>query len=93
MPAPAPLLMPKQDFYRSPLARDVTRGGHPIWRLSVFIMALIGTALLRWGLHGVLMQSGMTALEWVLLSLIGATFVWVTMAISTVGEGLAARLR
>ena len=39
------------------------------------------------------MQAGMTVLEWFLLSLIGVTFVWVTMAISTVGVGLAARLR
>ena len=93
MPSPAPLVMPAQDFGNTPLARDVTRGGHPIWRLSVFVPALIGTALLIWGLHGVLMQSGMTALEWVLLSLIGATFVWVTMAVSTVGVGLAARIR
>ena len=44
MPAPAPLVMPEQDFSNTPLARDITRGGHPIWRLSVFIPALIGTA-------------------------------------------------
>lgn len=93
MPKPAPLVMPAQDFANRPDARAITRGGHPIWRLGVFVPALVGTALLIWGLHGVLMQSGMTILEWVLLSLIGATFVWITMAVSTVGVGLAARLR
>jgi membrane glycosyltransferase len=93
LPPASPLQMPQQDFGKSPRSRKVTQGGHPIWRLSVFIPALIGTALLMWGLHGVLMQSGMTSLEWVLLSLIGATFIWVTMAVSTVGVGLAARLR
>ena len=93
MPEPAPLVMPPQDFGNRPNARAITQGGHPIWRLGVFVPALVGTALLIWGLHGVLMQSGMTFLEWVLLSLIGATFVWITMAVSTVGVGLAARLR
>lgn len=93
MPPLAPLVMPEQDFATSPSTREITRGGHPIWRLGVFVPALIGTALLMWGLHGVLMQAGMTVLEWFLLSLIGVTFVWVTMAISTVGVGLAARLR
>jgi membrane glycosyltransferase len=64
-----------------------------LWRLAVFVPAMIGTALLMWGLHGVLMQAGMTILEWVLLRLIGVTFIWVTLAVSTVGVGLAGRLR
>lgn len=93
MPAPAPLVMPTQDFGARVQTRKATRGGSLMWRLAVFVPAMIGTALLMWGLHGVLMQAGMTVLEWVLLSLIGMTFIWVTLAVSTVGVGLAGRMR
>lgn len=92
MPPAAPLAMPQQDFRARPTPRFLERGGSVLWRLAVFVPALIGTALLMWGLHGVLMQAGMTLLEWVLLSLIGLTFVWVTLAVSTVGVGLAGRM-
>jgi membrane glycosyltransferase len=93
MPAPAPMVMPAQDFSARVPKRTSKRGGSLLWRVAVFVPAMIGTALLMWGLHGVLMQAGMTILEWVLLSLIGMTFIWVTLAVSTVGVGLAGRMR
>lgn len=95
MPALAPLAMPVQDFGRAPAARDCPQRRHDgsVWRLSVFVPAILGTLALIWGLHGVLMQAGMSVLEWVLLAMIGTTFVWVTIAISTVGVGLAGRMR
>lgn len=94
MPPRAPLDMPMQDFSKAPDARKArTEDGGSVWRLSVFVPAILGTFALMWGLHGVLMQAGMSVLEWILLGMIGTTFVWVTLAISTVGVGLAGRMR
>ncbi|MEO0938123.1 MAG: glucans biosynthesis glucosyltransferase MdoH [Pseudomonadota bacterium] len=88
MPPPAPLAMPAQDLRSAPgRGRDAVRP----WRLAVFLPALGITGLLLWGLHGVFAAGGMSALEWVLLGLIGMTFVWVTLAVSTVAVGLARR--
>jgi membrane glycosyltransferase len=93
MPPLAPLSMPQQDFATAPAVRDYNgRVDGSVWRLSVFVPAILGTLALIWGLHGVLMQSGMSVLEWILLAMIGTTFVWVTIAISTVGVGLAGRV-
>ncbi|MBD3662308.1 glucans biosynthesis glucosyltransferase MdoH [Sulfitobacter aestuariivivens] len=96
MPPRAPLSMQAQDLAAAP-ARRANRQ-HPRkslgWRLAVFGPALIGTSLLLYGIYGWLAGSGMTGLEWVLLSMIGATFVWVTLSVSTVGvavTGLLAR--
>jgi membrane glycosyltransferase len=47
-------------------------------------------------LYGWLAETGMTGLEWALLSMIGMTFVWVSLSVSTVGvavAGLLARTR
>ncbi|MEL7100594.1 MAG: glucans biosynthesis glucosyltransferase MdoH [Pseudomonadota bacterium] len=88
MPPPAPLAMPAQDLRSAP-GRGRDRG-RP-WRLAVFLPALVVTGLLLWGLQGVFAAGGMSALEWVLLGLIGMTFVWVTLAVSTVAVGLARR--
>ncbi|MEM8579489.1 MAG: glucans biosynthesis glucosyltransferase MdoH, partial [Pseudomonadota bacterium] len=57
----------------------------------MFLPALTITALLLWGLHGVFAAGGMSALEWVLLGMIGLTFIWVTLAVSTVAVGLTRR--
>lgn len=90
MPPRAPLAMPVQDFTRGPRARAQASVA-TLWRLAVFVPALVVTGLLIWGLHGVLKQSGMSVMEWALLAMIGMTFVWVTLAVSTVGVGLAGR--
>src|SRR5210317_1022691 len=92
MPPRAPLDMPEQDFQSAPkkaaaeAQRDV-----PIWRVAVFVPALVLTGLMVWGLHRLFSASGMTSLEYVLLGLIGATFVWVTLSVSTVAVGVAGR--
>ncbi|MGJ8627592.1 MAG: glucans biosynthesis glucosyltransferase MdoH [Sulfitobacter sp.] len=91
MPAAAPLIMQAQDLTAAPAPRaqgDVPRKSSG-WRLAVFGPALIGTALLLYGLYGWFAGSGMTGLEWALLSMIGATFVWVTLSVSTVGVAVA----
>ncbi|MEO0403215.1 MAG: glucans biosynthesis glucosyltransferase MdoH [Pseudomonadota bacterium] len=93
MPPRAPLAMPAQDFAASPdvaVTAPVQRA--PFQRLAVFAPALITTAVMLWGLHGLFQSGGMTGLEYVLLTLIGLTFVWVTLAVSTVTIGLIGRL-
>ncbi|MEO0389576.1 MAG: glucans biosynthesis glucosyltransferase MdoH [Pseudomonadota bacterium] len=92
MPDRAPLAMPQQDLAAMPArqARVATQSRQGTWwRLGVFAPALAVTGLLLWGLHGVFATSGMSALEWLLLTLIGMTFVWVTLAVSTVIVGLS----
>ncbi|WP_299283654.1 glucans biosynthesis glucosyltransferase MdoH [uncultured Tateyamaria sp.] len=92
MPPRAPLAMPAQDFGVAPaLDMPGTDVPDPIWRIAVFLPALILTGLMIWALHGLFATAGMTTLEYVLLTLIGMTFVWVTLAVSTVGVGLAGR--
>ena len=93
MPPRAPLDMPAQDFSRAPSQADAgTERQDPIWRMAVFLPALAITGLTLWGLYGLFEMSGMTSFEYVLLALIGLTFIWVTIAVSTVGVGLAGRL-
>ena len=93
MPPAAPLAMPEQDFFAAPdiTCREQTRRD-PIWRIAVFVPALITTGAMIWGLHGLFATAGMSTLEHVLLTLIGLTFVWVTLAVSTVTVGLFGRL-
>ena len=92
MPPRAPLSMQAQDLGRAPQQRQAQAKRHWGWRLAVFGPALIGTAFLIYGLYGWLAGSGMTGLEWALLTMIGATFVWVTLSVSTVGVAVAGLL-
>jgi membrane glycosyltransferase len=94
MPAPAPLRMDVQDFATAPDVRVAPTQAPRLsmWRLAVFGPALIGTALLVYGIYGWLSGAGMTGLEWALLTMIGATFVWVTLSVSTVGVAIAGLL-
>ncbi|MCX7567177.1 glucans biosynthesis glucosyltransferase MdoH [Sulfitobacter sp. F26169L] len=104
-PLPARSCMPKA----APLeAREQTLGQGPMratparmqrmngWRTATFAPALVGTLALMYGLYSWLANGGMSGMEWVLLCMIGATFVWVTLSVSTVGVaigGLLARAR
>ncbi|WP_299415416.1 glucans biosynthesis glucosyltransferase MdoH [uncultured Sulfitobacter sp.] len=97
MPPKASLPAREQALGIAPAQRDGTPT-HPrnIWRTATFVPAVMGTALLMWGLYGWFASGGMSGLEWILLSMIGATFVWVTLSVSTVGvaiAGLLARAR
>ena len=74
MPPRAPLQMQAQDLARAPHRRVAAPARRSWgWRLAVFGPALIGTAFLIYGLYGWLAGSGMTGLEWALLTMIGAT--------------------
>ncbi|MGB7241206.1 MAG: glucans biosynthesis glucosyltransferase MdoH [Sulfitobacter sp.] len=93
MPPAAPLEMQVQNLAVAPgvTAGTGTSGSNTSlgWRIAVFGPALIGTALLVYGLYGWLAVTGMSGLEWALLTMIGATFVWVTLSVSTVGVAVA----
>lgn len=91
MPTAAPLAMQAQDLGHAPATRTCNNVPRKSlgWRVAVFGPALIGTALLLYGLYGWFADSGMTGLEWALLTMIGATFVWVTLSVSTVGVAIA----
>ena len=93
MPPKAPLEMKEQDFRAKPRVCKVSETpASPravFWRIAVFGPALFGTAMLVYGLYGWLSGAGMAGLEWALLTMIGATFVWVTLSVSTVGVAIA----
>ncbi|WP_436398924.1 glucans biosynthesis glucosyltransferase MdoH [Roseobacter sp. S98] len=95
MPARAPLRMDAQDLSARPALRNdtatETARAMP-WRLGVFLPALIGTALMLSAIYGWLSETGMTGLEWALLTMIGATFVWVSLSVSTIGVAVAGLL-
>jgi len=94
MPPRAPLAMDVQDFAKAPAPRaaPVQAPRSALWRIAVFVPAVIATALLMRGMYGWLAGAGMTGLEWALLMMIGATFVWVTLSVSTVGVAIAGLL-
>ncbi|MFK7744899.1 MAG: glucans biosynthesis glucosyltransferase MdoH [Roseobacter sp.] len=92
MPDRAPLEMHAQQLARTPQntqAHPAVQDKALPWRLAVFVPAIIGTAVLIYGMFGWLAETGMTALEWALLTLIGLTFVWVAFSVSTIGVALA----
>lgn len=94
MPARAPLSMAVQDLRAVPVSRvrATPQSRSAPWRLAVFGPALILTGLLVYGLYGWFSAKGMSGLEWALLCMIGATFVWVTLSVSTVGVAITALL-
>ena len=92
MPQPARLEMPRQDLRRNHFGRGAFGGLRlNLWRLAVFVPAMLATGAVIWGLSTVFAQQGTSALEYVLLALIALMFVWVTLAVSTVAVGLLTR--
>ncbi len=96
MPPMAPLEMHAQEFQRGgdvPSASATPHAEKALrWRVALVVPALIGTALLLQGLYGWLSDMGMSGLEWALLTMIGLTFVWVTLSVSTIGLAIAGLL-
>ncbi|MDF1726500.1 MAG: glucans biosynthesis glucosyltransferase MdoH [Sulfitobacter sp.] len=97
MPPLAPLEMDAQNLRARPPARPTTGDRSTrLWRIATFLPALAGTALMVRALHSWFADQGMSSLEWALLAMIGLTFVWVTLSVSTVAvalAGLRTRLR
>ncbi len=94
MPPRAPLVMEAQDLAKAPARRATSAAPDrpAIWRVAVFFPALIATLCLMYGMYAWLAGAGMTGLEWALLCMIGATFVWVTLSVSTVAVAIAGLL-
>jgi membrane glycosyltransferase len=93
MPPPAPLAALEQALEQTPRrAANVQTPRLNGWRAATFLPAIIGTSLLIYGLYGWLAQGGMSGMEWALLSMIGATFIWVALSVSTVGVAIAGLL-
>lgn len=93
MPPPAPLAALEQALEQTPRrAANVQTPRLNGWRAATFVPAIFGTSLLIYGLYGWLSVGGMSGMEWALLSMIGATFVWVALSVSTVGVAIAGLL-
>ncbi|MCX7558985.1 glucans biosynthesis glucosyltransferase MdoH [Sulfitobacter sp. F26204] len=91
MPSAAPLEMQVQDLACAPASRVATPPEKHAarWRIAVFVPALFATLSLMSGIYRWLSGAGMTGLEWALLLMIGATFVWAALSVSTVGIAIA----
>ena len=84
--------MPTQDFRARPnVRRRMSSLVERVWRAGVFLPAIAVTAALVWGLSTVFATDGIGSFEYALLTLIGVTFVWVSLAVSTVVIGLISR--
>jgi len=83
-----------QDLATTPTQRSFVRSvkHSASWRLAVFCPALLGTLALVYGLFTWLADAGMSSLEWAILTMIGLTFVWVALSVSTVGVAVAGLL-
>ncbi len=91
MPPRAPLPMPVQNLRQVPEDTRHATGPRSIWRAGAFLPAIAITALLLWGIYGLFVQSGMSGFEYLLMGLIGLTFIWITLAVSTAALGLVHR--
>lgn len=90
MPDRAPLMMAAQTFSQTPAPRRRFRASlqDRLWRLAAFAPGVAMTGLLLMGFVDWFGSGGVTALETVALFLIGATFIWVSLSVSSVLVGL-----
>ena len=95
MPQKAPLPMADQAFARAPNTPDRVRPSsitERAWRFAAFGPAILMTLTLCWGIGRALAEGGITALEVFVVTLVGITFIWVSLTVSTVTLGLIRRL-
>ena len=94
MPPPAPLAMPDQDLRRfeppgTPLRasrRSVTM------RWAVFAPAVITTTALLAAFVDWLTPGGLMAIEMAVITLVGLSFIWISLYVSTATVGLLSRI-
>ena len=90
MPTRAPLHMAAQDFADRPVPRRRFRASiaDRLWRIAAFAPAVAVTIMLILGFVDWFRSGGVTALETSAIALIGVTFIWVSLSVSTVIVGL-----
>ncbi len=93
MPGRAPLPLQVQDFGVSPTPRARRRASVTdwLWRFGAFAPACALTVSLIIGLTDWFALGGVTLLETAVIVLVGLTFIWVSLSVSTVTLGLIRR--
>ncbi|MEO3415809.1 glucans biosynthesis glucosyltransferase MdoH [Roseovarius sp. CAU 1744] len=93
MPPSAPLDLRPQDFGVSPTPRASYRASVRdwLWRLGAFAPACLLTLSLIVGLTDWFASGGVTLMETSVIVLVGITFIWVSLSVSTVTLGLIRR--
>ncbi|SLN24989.1 Glucans biosynthesis glucosyltransferase H [Roseovarius albus] len=91
MPPRAPLEMPKQDLRRhTPVVTAPTSWKTLLYRLAVFVPALITTGLLIGAFVDWMSNGGLNAVEMLLICLVGLTFMWISLYVSSASLGFLA---
>ncbi len=94
MPTPAPLAMPQQDLQRhTPVYAEPTSWRTLGCRVAVFVPAVITTSLLLSAFVEWLSGGGLTALEMLLIGLVGLTFAWISLYVSSATLGFLAHFK
>ncbi|WP_424930193.1 glucans biosynthesis glucosyltransferase MdoH [Amaricoccus tamworthensis] len=96
MPPERPLPRPIQKLnrpYRDSRAPEMKQGlGVTLWRLAIFLPAVVLTGALIATFADWFGSGGLRALEVILISLIALTFFWIALSVSTVVAGITLRL-
>ncbi len=88
MPPPAPLTMPAQNLAaHSPVATAATSRATTLYRMAVFVPAIITTTILLTAFSDWLSNGGLNQTEMVLICLVGITFVWISLYVSSASLG------
>lgn len=94
MPPLAPLDMPEQDLRRhTPVPVSPTSRLTTFYRLAVFIPALTTTGLLLAAFVNWLSGDGLSAVEMLLIGLVGFTFIWISLYVSSATLGFLTHFR
>ena len=95
MPPPAPLDMVQQSFGAAPVPRvthSVATVADMIWRIAAFVPAGLLTLSLLAGLSDWMSTGGVTILETAIITLVGLTFIWISLPVTTAVLGLIRRV-
>ncbi|KAB7616409.1 glucans biosynthesis glucosyltransferase MdoH [Amylibacter sp. SFDW26] len=92
MPKRKPLGMPEQDFrkpYRDAAAPDWQAApASKIWKYAIFGPAILTTLLLLTAFTDWLSTGGLGYVEFFLIAMVGLTFFWISLSVSTASIGL-----
>jgi len=94
LPPEAPLTMPVQSLREGarPARLPIPRGSIAARRAFVFGIALALSAVAAYQMYQVLAVGGVTALEWVILTLFVVLFAWIAFSFASLLGGLVARI-